>query len=585
MAGQSTPTSDLVRNASASAVSRTRRFGVGAGSAAVDAMAGALKAADEITGEATEFVRDAVIGVMEGTGQVAKVSRPVIRDVVSAAVMSSSELGGSVPDASQQAVEGAIVGAVSAGVESKQVGAQASAGVVEAIRELGGNFEDIVAPAVHGVIIGVTATSGDLFEATRDTASSLLTSGAKTREDVPGVARLIVEEAIRASKVHGLRTTDPVMGAAQGCVEAAYKIDVSTGDSVRLMVMAVVDAPVSALSPSIRGSVGEALGELSDDLRARPQAWRGLALWRAGGLLLRVNGLDVGAALAYYLLLALFPLVALIIVGFSSFIDPSVIRRVVTEVVVFYFPSSQEFLGDAIDHLFGARIWASLIALGGMLLGAQGLFMAANRGVNRVFDRPQRRVLGVTVSTAAIVFLAVTLFLVSVGLTVVFQLAVGAAERLPAVGGPLNQALIVVTGIGSGVAPFVFAGLVFVVVYRYLPNQPVRWSDATFGGLVTVIMFEVAKHLFFWFGNLASQRSVVYGSLSSVILLLIWSHVAGMIFLYGAALTKEATDLRPKSRVTLRQDDGVISSETHWEADITPGRDGRGHRRRSRSRW
>ena len=579
------PASDRLRHASASALRRTRRFGAGASNAAVDAVTSAIRATDEITGEATGFVRDAVIGVMESTEQVAKIGRPVVRDVVAAAVRSSTELGGSITEASQRAVEGAIVGAASIGVDSETAGAQASAGVVEAVRDLGGDFQDVVAPAIHGVVIGVITTSGDLFGATRDTAAALLTSGAKSGEDVAEVARIIIREAIEASRTQGVGSTDAVMGAAEGCVQAAYAQGTDAGDSVRLTIMAVVDAPISALAPTIRDSLSEALTDLSEELRDRPQAWRGVALWRALKALVRLNGLDIGAALAYYMLLAFFPLVALVIMGLSAFIDPSMIHTTVTEVVVFYFPSSKDFLEQAIDHLFQARLAASLIAIAAMLFGAQGLFMAANRGVNRVFDCPPRRLLGLTVSTFAIVSLAVSLFLVSVGLTVAFQLGLGVIEDLPRVGGPLNNLFVIVGRIVSILAPFVIAGIVFVVVFKYLPNQYVGWSNATFGGLVTVILFEVAKYAFFWFGNLASQRNVLYGSLSSVILLLIWSHVAGMIFLYGAALTKQASDLRPQQPLARRRrvTGAEIEADKRRNADIALGRTS-GDRLRSRRR-
>ncbi len=558
----------------ASAIRRTRRFGADASNAAVDAVNGAMRATDEITGEATDFVRDTVIGVMESTERVARVGRPVVKDVVSAAVRSSTELGGSMPEVSQRAVEGAIVGAASIGVDSKDASAQASAGVVEAVRELGGEFHDVVAPAVHGVIIGVIAASGDMFQSARETAASLLASSAQAGEDVSEVAQIIVREMITASRTYGVSSTDAVMGAAQGCVEGAYAQGAETGDSVRLAIMAVVDAPISPLTPTIRDSITDALADLSDQLRDRPQSWRGVALWRAVKNLIAVNGLDTGAALAYYMLLALFPLVALVIVGLSSFIDASVVRTTVAEVVVFYFPSSKEFLEEAIDNLFEARLAASIIAIGAMIFGAQGLFMAANRGVNRVFDCAPRRMIGVTLSTFAIVFLGVWLFLISVGLTFILQVSLSVLRDLPTVGVSLDRFLIMVTYVASVVMPFMIAAIVFTIVYRYLPNRDVGWSDATFGGIITVILFEMAKYLFFWFANLASQRNILYGSVSSVILLLIWSHVAGMIFLYGASLTKEASDLRPRGAVSPRRisySDGAGGEERRY-TDISVGR-------------
>ena len=561
---------------------------MGASHAAVDAVAGAIKATEEVTGEATEFVRDAVVGVMEGTGEVVKVGRPVVRDVVAAAIRSSSAAGGSVPDAARSAVEGAIVGAHSIGVNGKgSVGAQASDGVVQALADVDAEFESIISPAIHGVIVGVVATGGDLFDAMLDTAESLLKSGEKTGRDIPGVARLIVDEAIRASKMYGVSSTDAMMGAAQGCVEAAYGMDVPTGDAVRLSVMSVVDGPMNDLAPTIRESIAEALGEMSEDLRDRPQAWRGMALWKAGVDLIRVNGLDAGAALAYYLLLALFPLVALTILGLSLVVDRDVVEVTVIEVVRYYFPGSREFLSQSFERLFEQRVWIGVIALAGMALGAQGLVMATNRGVNRVFGLPPKRMMGATAITAAILSLALLLFLLSVGLTGVFQFFTSAAAGIPILGMPLNNALVWIGRVTSVGLPFVFAGLVFTVVYKYIPNRAISWGDATFGGFVTVIVFEVAKYVFLFLASLATQRSLLYGSLSSVILLLVWSQAAGMIFLYGAALTKQSADLRPsRSAISLRRRE-VEEEELEArrrEEDIALGRDDRAYRWKDPSR-
>ena len=584
------PTSDVFKQASVSAVSASRRFGTGAGNAAVDAVSGAIKATKEITGESTEFVRDAVIGVMEGTEEVAKVGRPMVRDVVAAAIRSSSAVGDSVPDATRNAVEGAIVGAHSIGANGagESVGAQASAGVVKALEDVDAEFESIVSPAIHGVIVGVMATDGDLFDAMRDTSESLLRSGEKTGRDIPGVARLIVNEAISASKIYSVSSTDAMMGAAQGCVEAAYAIDVDTGEAARLAVMSVVDGPMMIdLAPTLRESVVEALGELSEDLRERPHAWRGVALWRAGVSLVRINGIDIGAALAYYMLLALFPLVALIILGLSVIIDPTFVRDAITELVRYYFPGSQDFLGDAFDRLFQQRVWVGIIALGGMILGSQGLFMATNRGVNLVFGLPPKRAIGVTVITIGILIMALTLFLMSVWITGLFQFFISATAGLRAVGVTVNFAFVWAGGVISVILPFMFAGIVFIVVYKYIPNRSISWMDATFGGVVTVIIFEAAKYIFLLLGNLAAQRSLLYGSLSSAILLLVWSQAAGMIFLYGAALTKQSADLRPsRSSLTMRQEREEEAQEhrRRREEDIALGRDERAYKWKDPSR-
>ena len=554
-----------------STFSRTRRIGRGAGRVAADTVSGAIKAADEISGEASVFVRDAVIGVIEGTSRVAKVSRPVVREVASAAVISSTELGGSAPESVRQAVEGAIVGASRAGVSDGRASAQASEGIIEAVHDLGVDFTEIVSPAIHGVITGVLTTSGNLFEATQETARALITSGAESNQDVADVARIIVGEAIRATQLYGVGTSDAIMGAARGCVEAAYEIDRPTGESVRVALLALVDAPLNLLAPPIRRSLSKAISDLTDDLRARPQFWRGVALWRAAKLLMRVGGIDSGAALAYYTLLAFFPLAALFVLGFSAFLDPDTVRRIATEVFTFYFPSAEQFLSHAIDHLYTAQLLASILSIGAIAIGALGLFVAANRGVNRLFGCPPKKLYGTTISTMAISSLAVILFLGSMGFTAVFQVVLRLYDRIPIVGSPITAVLLPVATIVSAAVPLFIAGLVFVVVLKYFPNQPIEWSDATFGGLVTVVLFETAKYIFF-FVNLFSQRDLLYGPISSVVLVLIWSHVAGMIFLYGAAVTKQSSDLRPKVLTMQAEEVAAEAREARRQVNIARGR-------------
>ena len=565
------PNSNGFEPDSASKLSRTRRLGRDARRVAVHAVNGAIRAADEITVETTEFVKDAVVGVIESTGEVAKVSRSVVRDVVSAAVRSSTDAGGSVPEVSKKAVEGAVVGATSVGANGASAGAQASAGVAEAVQQMGGDFREIVGPAIHGVVTGVVSTTGNLLVATRDTAYTLMVKGRESGEDEAAIARLIVDEAINATRLHKVGSTDAVVGTVQGCVIAAYEKDRATGEAVEGAMLSVVNAPVSVLSPTIRKSVSEALTDLSGELGTRPQAWRGVALWRAGVEVVSVTGVDVGAALAYYTLLAFFPMVALIVLLLSGVIDPQVIRNTLTEILLYYFPGTRQAIDQAIDHLFEARLIAGLIALVGMTLGVVGLFTAANRGVNRVFGRSPRNSLRVTISSVLIVFLSIMLFLTSLGLTVILQIIVNVTEQFPALGWTLNRVMLLTTGISSALLPMLIGGFVFVVVYKYLPNENVHWRDATFGGLVTVIIFEVAKHVFLWSGSLMSHRNLVYGSLSSLILVLIWSHVAGVIFLYGATLTKQAGDLRPRSRV-LAQVGNVASEQTQRNGHSARGR-------------
>ena len=72
----------------------------------------------------------------------------------------------------------------------------------------------------------------------------------------------------------------------------------------------------------------------------------------------------------------------------------------------------------------------------------------------------------------------------------------------------------------SALIPAVMTAVLFTLVYHRVPNVPVQWRDAACGGLVAMLLFEVAKHLFFWLSAVATQRSVVYGPVAAFVVLL-----------------------------------------------------------------
>ena len=111
--------------------------------------------------------------------------------------------------------------------------------------------------------------------------------------------------------------------------------------------------------------------------------------------------------------------------------------------------------------------------------------------------------------------------------------------------GDISTVAVVVFGIVSTVLPAVLTAAVFAVVYHRLPNADVEWRNATFGAMVAIVLFEIGKHLFFWFTNLSSQRNAVYGPAASVVVLMMWGYIASLIFLYGAALARAAGELGP----------------------------------------
>ena len=285
--------------------------------------------------------------------------------------------------------------------------------------------------------------------------------------------------------------------------------------------------------------------KLSVELPRGRAAWRGTALVKAARLLIQTGGIDLAASLAYFTILSLLPLVALVIMVATVFVDPEGVGDQLAEVLVYYFPSSRDLIREAVDNLLSGSLAIGVVASVSIVVGANGLFMAANRAVNRLFGIEAMKVVQITIAEVSIATLVVILFMLSIGVTAFLQVVVSFGEGIVQSTGGVSMAAVLVLGAVSTILPAVLTMVVFAFVYRRLPTVHVEWKNAAFGAMVSVAMFEIAKHLFFWFSNLATQRSAVYGPIASIVVLMMWGYIAGLIFLYGAALAKCAEELRP----------------------------------------
>ncbi|MDE2838453.1 MAG: YihY/virulence factor BrkB family protein [Chloroflexota bacterium] len=288
------------------------------------------------------------------------------------------------------------------------------------------------------------------------------------------------------------------------------------------------------------------LRRLSRELPRKRGAWRGAAIARAVRILLQAGGIDLAGSLAYFTILSLLPAVALAIMTIAVFGEPEVIEETLTATLLYYFPTSQSLIQDAVENLLRGSLAIGLVAFVSLVMGANGLFMAATRSVNRVFGAETQKVLRITVLQVTLTTTLVLLFLLSIGVSASLQLAVRFSEGIAESTGGLSGVVLLALGAASTLLPAFFTMTLFALVYYLMPNVRLEWRNAVFGAVTAIVLFEAGKHLFFWFTGLAAQRNAVYGPISSFVLLLMWGYVAGMIFLYGAALTRAAGELRPK---------------------------------------
>ena len=167
--------------------------------------------------------------------------------------------------------------------------------------------------------------------------------------------------------------------------------------------------------------------------------------------------------------------------------------------------------------------------------------------MNRVFGIRSRDVIRTTLTEMILATLFGLFFLLSIFLTAILHTAIDISEGFAVTQWSISYLIAILLGLVATILPVTLTALIFTIVYRNLPNAAVEWRDATFGALIAIVLFEIGKHILsFWFTGVVSQGGAVYGPIASFVVLLMWAYIAGLIFLYGTAVTKVSSDIRPR---------------------------------------
>lgn len=274
--------------------------------------------------------------------------------------------------------------------------------------------------------------------------------------------------------------------------------------------------------------------------------WPVLAPFKAVPRLINIGGIDLAASLAFFTVLSLLPLVALMAMLLIAIGPADGVVDVLTEPLYYLFPASLDLINEAIGNLLGGSLTIGILATINLIIGANGLFAATSRAINRVFGVRNTRAIRVTIKSVGLITFLVVLFMFSIGLSGVIQALIRLSQESVSITLGLSTLAIFILGAFATILPAIFTAVIFTIVYYRIPDAPVQLRDAIFGAIIAIILFEIGKHIFFWANNLNTYRANVYGPITSVVVLMLWAFVASLIFLYGAAIARTARELRPK---------------------------------------
>jgi membrane protein len=274
----------------------------------------------------------------------------------------------------------------------------------------------------------------------------------------------------------------------------------------------------------------------------------------------RDDALGLAAQLAFYLILALFPFLLVLVSLMGTFSSPELAREVLD---YFQQVTPQQVYGliDSYlsDILSGSKPAPGLFSIGLLitLWSASGAFAALINALNKAYDveetRPYWKVRGIAL-------------LMTLGLSVLILLGV----LLLVFGPPIGRGIADLFGLGNifllvwnivrWPAALFFMVFTVALLYYFAPDadQPFRWI--TPGGFIGVLLWVLASLVFrFYVSNFGSYDET-YGSIGAVIVLLLYLYISSLTILFGAELN--ATLVRMKEEISGQQ---ILHAESAGE--------------------
>ena len=250
------------------------------------------------------------------------------------------------------------------------------------------------------------------------------------------------------------------------------------------------------------------------------------------------NAQRLGAALAFYTVLSMSPLVIFVIAIVSLVFSRSSAQGLLLAQVQSLIGTSGRdavalMLANGQHHATG--LFSSLLGFVTLIFGASGVFGELRSALNKIWKVTPQDTSNLT--TLARERLFSFGMVISVGFVLLVSLV--ASTALAAVTKffsgllPLPAAFWVILNF---VVSFAAVTVLFGLILKYVPETKVQWSDVRVGALFTALLFTFGKLLLaFYLGRMSPGSP--YGAAGSLVVVVIWVYYSAQIFYFGAELT------------------------------------------------
>ena len=248
---------------------------------------------------------------------------------------------------------------------------------------------------------------------------------------------------------------------------------------------------------------------------------------------------QLAAALSYYTLLSIAPLL-LVIIGAAGVLlgEEQVREALVAQVRDLVGEEGASLLQTVLQNVGTRRsnVVSMIVGFALMILGATTVFAQLQTALNRIWGvkaAPSNAVLGFIrsrlVSLTVVLGLAFMLLV-----SLLFTAAISGMQAY--LGSFLPGAAIVWTFVNHTVS-LVLVAMLLAMLFRYVPDVEISWRDTIAGALVTAVLLTLGKHAIGIYLGRAGVGSA-YGAAGSAVVFMVWVYYVSVILFFGAEITK-----------------------------------------------
>jgi membrane protein len=255
------------------------------------------------------------------------------------------------------------------------------------------------------------------------------------------------------------------------------------------------------------------------------------------------HGLKLSAALSYYTLFALGPVLVIVISLAGLFFGKEAAQgKIYYQINGLVGNEAALQIQDIIQNIEQSQLGTrgAVIGIILLLIGATGVFTEIQDSINYVWSiraKPKKGWLKLLINRAISFSL-----IISFGFIMMVSLLIHAFvdllfERLTRY---FNDVTVYIFMVVNYVLLFIIITLLFTIIFKVLPDAKIKWKDTLMGSSFTSVLFLIGKFLIgFYLGS--SNIGVTFGTAAAIVIILVWIYYTSIILYFGAEFTKVYT--------------------------------------------